>query len=99
MTEESNRNMASQAAPYFPEYADLICTPDGALWLRRFDVNNGRLGQGPDWLRVATDGSQTSVALPTTFRAYRIEPDRIWGTVSDSLGVESIAWVDMEALR
>ena len=99
LTEESNRQMASNSAPSFPEYADLICTPDGALWLRLFDVNNGRLGQGPNWLRVATDGSHTSVALPTAFRAFRIEQDRIWGTVSDSLGVESIAWLEMDAVR
>jgi hypothetical protein len=98
LTEEQNRQMASSSAPFFPEYTDLICTPN-AFWLRRFDSRIGRLGQGPEWLRIAKDGSQTSVALPNTFRAFRIDSDRIWGTVSDSLDVASIAWVEMDALR
>jgi hypothetical protein len=98
-TEEQNRQFVSSSAPTFPEYSDLRCAPDGTLWLRRFDVNNGRLGQGSDWLRFSADGSRMSFALPTTFRTFRIESDRIWGTAKDSLGVESVAWIGLQAPR
>ncbi len=43
----------SASADVFPEYADLRCTPDGALGLQRYDVAAGRLGRGPDGYRVA----------------------------------------------
>jgi hypothetical protein len=98
-TEEQNREFVNSSAEFFPEYADLRCTPDGTLWLRRFDVTTGRLGHGSDWLRVSADGLQTLVALPRAFRTFRIERDGIWGTVRDSLGVESIAWVGLDSLR
>jgi hypothetical protein len=98
-TEEQNREFVSGSAEFFPEYADLRCTPDGTLWLRRFDVTTGRLGHGSDWLRVSADGQQILVALPSAFSAFRIERDGIWGTVRDSLGVESIAWIGLDSLR
>jgi hypothetical protein len=98
-TEEQNNQFVRGSAESFPEYTDLRCTPDGTLWLRLFDVTTGRLGQGSNWLRVSADGSHTLVALPRTFRTFRIERDRIWGTVRDTLGVESIAWVGMDSAR
>lgn len=75
------------------------CTPDGTLWLRPFDAATGRLGLGSDWLRFSADGSHILVALPTGFRTFRIERDRIWGTVQDELGFESIVWVRLDSLR
>jgi hypothetical protein len=99
LTEEQNSQFVSDSAPFFPEYADLRCAPDGKLWLRRFDVTNGRLGQGSDWLRFSADGSHTLVALPRAFRTFRIERDRIWGTVQDTLGFQSIVWVELDTLR
>jgi hypothetical protein len=98
-TGEQNRQFVSNSAAVFPEYSDLRCAPDGALWLRSFDATAGRLGQGSDWLRFSADGSQTSVALPRAFRTFRIERDRMWGTVPDTLGVESIVWVALDSLR
>ena len=99
LTEEQNNQFVANSAAAFPEYADLHCAPDGALWLQVFDPGNGRLGHGSDWLRVATDGARTAVALPAAFRAFRIERDRIWGTIADTLGVESVAWVGLDSLR
>jgi hypothetical protein len=96
-TEAQNSDFVSNSAPAFPEYADLRCASDGTLWLRRFDPAVGRLGHGPDWLRVSDDGSHTAVALPPSFSTFRIDDGRIWGTVQDSLGVESIAWVGLDA--
>jgi hypothetical protein len=99
LTEEQNQQFVSASAPAFPEYSDLRCGADGTLWLRLFDTANGRLGQGADWLRLSTDRSHTSVALPRTFRTFRLASERIWGTVQDTLGVESIAWIGLDALR
>ena len=99
VTESQNQEFVSNSAQFFPEYADLRCGADGAFWLQRFDATTGRLGHGPDWLRLSTDGSQTSVSLPRTFTTFRIERDRIWGTVRDDLGVQSVAWIEPEALR
>jgi hypothetical protein len=99
MTAEQNGQFVTRSAEFFPEYADLRCTPDGSFWLRPFDVAIGRLGHGPNWLRVSPDGSVTSVALPASFRTFRIEADRIWGSARDALGVESVAWVSLDSLR
>ena len=99
LTAEQNEQFVSNSAEFFPEYSDLRCTPDGTLWLRHFDATNGRLGQGSDWLRVSADGTQTVVSFPKAFRTFRIEGDRIWGTVQDALGVESLVWVGLDSLR
>lgn len=98
LTEEQNRLFVSSSTETFPEYSDLRCTPHGTFWLRLFDAGTGRLGWGPDWVRVAPDGSRALVALPDTFRAFRFEADRIWGTVRDALGVASIAWIGSDAV-
>lgn len=99
LTMEQNEEFVRNSADYFPEYSDLRCAPDGAFWLRRFDATAGRLGHGPDWLRVSADGARTEVLVPPTFTAFRIGRDRIWGTLQDSLGVEAIAWIELASLR
>lgn len=97
MTEEQNREFVDESTDAFPAYAQLLCT-DGAFWLRRYDPTTGRLGMGEDWLRV-TAGDVTSVSLPSDFTTYRIDTGRVWGTVRDSLNVESVAWIDLELLH
>jgi hypothetical protein len=90
----------SQSASVFPEYADLRCTGNGTLWLQPFDPASGGFGgRGPAWYRISMDGSRTLVNLPDEFTPFRFEADRIWGTVQDSLGVASIAWIGADALR
>ena len=98
LTEEQNEELVRTSASVYPEYADLRCTSDGTLWIRPFDVTAVRLGQGSDWIRLSADGSQTRFALPRTFRTFRIERDRIWGTLQDTLGIESIVWVGLDSL-
>jgi hypothetical protein len=87
-----------QSANVFPEYADLHCTQDGNLWLQPFDVVTGPLGRGPNWHHISQDGSRTLVIFPEEFRPLRFEVDRIWGTVQDSLGITSAAWIGMNAI-
>jgi hypothetical protein len=98
-TEQQNQEFVNSSAEFFPEYSDLRCTQDGTLWLRLFDPTVGRLGQGSDWLRLSEDGSHRLIALPEMFRTFRVERDRIWGTVRDALDVESVAWIALDSVR
>lgn len=83
-------------ADVFPEYADLRCTDDGTFWLQPFHVANGRFERSPEWIRLSRDGSRSEISLPEAFSVYRIEGDRIWGVVIDSLGVPAVAWLDID---
>lgn len=83
-------------AEVFPEYADLRCTDEGTFWLQPYRVADGRFERSPEWTRLSRDGSCSRLLLPETFTLHRIDGDRIWGTVMDSLGVPAIAWVDIE---
>lgn len=87
-----------QSANVFPEYADLRCNQDGTLWLQPFDVDTGPLARGPNWHRIRQDGSRALVTFPEEFTPLRFEADRIWGTLRDSLGVTSAAWIGVDAL-
>ncbi len=97
MLQEQFRQAQSTIANVFPEYADLRCTEDGTFWLEPFDVTSGRFGHGPEWIRFDGDGSATRVRFPDAFIVHRIEDDRIWGSMVDSLGVPSVAWVRVES--
>lgn len=99
LTEEQNQEFVRNSSEHFPEYSELRCDARGEFWLRRFDPTTGRLGLGPDWLRVSADGAHASVSLPAEFRVFRIERDRMWGTLRDSLGVESLAAFDLSGIR
>ena len=83
-------------ADVFPEYADLRCTAGGRAWLQPFTVTDGRFEQSTEWIRFDRDGSRTEVSLPDAFTVHSIEDDRIWGAVTDSLGVPAAAWVRVE---
>lgn len=83
-------------AEVFPEYADLRCTDDGTFWLQPYHVANGRFGRSSEWIRLNRDGSRSEISLPEAFTVHRIEGDRIWGVVIDSLGVPAVAWLDID---
>lgn len=88
-----------ESANVFPEYADLRCNQAGTLWLQPFDVDTGPLGRGPNWHRFSRDGSRVLVTFPEEFTPLRFDADRIWGTLRDSVGVTSAAWIGVDALR
>ena len=94
LTQEQNEELVNHSAHVFPEYADLHCTADD-FWIRPFDPDAELLGQGSEWIRIPTDGTPTRIVLPHDFKTFRIEDDRIWGTIRGSLGVESVAWVEL----
>ncbi len=88
--------LAALSADAFPEYADLMCTgEDHMLWLQPFDTESPGLGHGPEWWRFAQDGTRTVFRLPDTFTAFRFRAGRVWGSMVDSLGVPSVAWIDV----
>lgn len=95
--QEQFRQREGEFGDVFPEYADLRCSDDGTFWLQPFQVANGRFERSPEWIRLGRDGSRSEVSLPPTFTVHRIDGDRIWGTVVDSLGVPSVAWVALDA--
>ncbi|MGI9626829.1 MAG: hypothetical protein ACR2QM_08340 [Longimicrobiales bacterium] len=99
LTREQNREFVQNSNESFPEYSELRCDTRGEFWLRRFDPTRGRLGLGPDWLHISVDGTHSLVSLPPSFRVFRIEQDRMWGTLRDELGVESVALLELTPLR
>lgn len=99
LTQDQNEEFVRNSSEHFPEYSELQCEPAGVFWLRRFDATTGRLGMGSDWIRITADGATLPVSLPPAFRVFRIEGGQMWGTLRDDLGVESIARIDVSALR
>lgn len=85
--------LAESSADVFPEVADLRCTGRGTLWLQPFDPAGAGLGRGTKWWRIEPDGSRRTYRLPEAFTAFRFTEDRIWGTMTDSLGVPTLAWI------
>ena len=88
--------LTAMSADVFPEYADLRCVGDGTLWIELFDTGSPGLGRGPEWWRYRSDGSRTVFRLPDGFTAFRFREGRVWGARVDSLGVPSVAWIDVE---
>jgi hypothetical protein len=93
LTQEQNDELARTSASSFPEYARMACTAGGVLWLQEFDWRGTPLGQGNRWIRIAEDGSLTRFSMPEGFTVFRVAEDRGWGTLRDSLGVESVGWI------
>ncbi len=94
MMDEQFAQLGPRGADVFPEYADLQCSPDGRIWLQPFDVRAGGFGRGPRWLVVDEDGALEAWTFPEDFRPHAFTRDRVWGTTSDELGVQSVAWVE-----
>lgn len=91
--EQTWEEVTAVASKTFPEYADLRCAPDGSLWMERFDPDLGMMGRSPFWIRVTRAGDVGSLVMPEGFTPVRFGSDRIWGIVTDDLGVEAAAWV------
>lgn len=87
--------LAAMSADVFPEYADLRCDGHHTLWLQPFDTESPGLGHGPEWWRLEADGTRTVFRLPDDFTAFRFRADRVWGSMVDSRGVPSVAWIDV----
>ncbi|TVP48166.1 MAG: hypothetical protein EA350_03720 [Gemmatimonadales bacterium] len=90
--------MIDQFAAVFPEYFQMLCAPDGTLWLQHFDWEEGFAGAGWSWERLRVgegDSGAESIRLPAGFQAFRITSDRAWGIVMDELGIPSVAWIEL----
>ena len=84
---------------FLPMYVDMRCSDEGELWLRPFDVEVGGLTGGPNWLRIAPDGTRQEVRLPERFDVFRARSDRLWGVMRDDLDIASIAWIEVGEFR
>jgi hypothetical protein len=80
---------------FLPMYVDLRCGENGDLWLRPFDVEVGGLRGGPNWLRIARDGTRREVRLPASFDLFRVTAHRLWGVRRDELDIASVAWIEL----
>jgi hypothetical protein len=84
---------------FLPMYVDMRCSAEGEIWLRPFDPDIGGLTGGPNWLRIARDGTTQEVQLPDRFDVFRATSNRLWGVMRDDLDIASIAWIDVGEFR
>jgi hypothetical protein len=85
----------SELAAYLPVFSDFRCSPEGTMWLRPFDVDEGGLPGARTWLRIRTGGEMGSVVMPARFDPLRFSEDRVWGVQRDAFDVASVAWAPL----
>lgn len=87
-------NVLEQFAAELPEYFQMQCGTDGALWLQEFHWSEGYGGAGLNWVRIAGGGGDAQVVrMPDGFQAMRFTGQHAWGVVRDELGIPSVARV------
>jgi hypothetical protein len=90
--------MSDEFAQVFPEYFQLLCAPDGTLWLQQYHWSEGHEGAGHLWERIPPDHTgdlPERVLFPDGFQPFRIILDRAWGIVRDDFDVPAVAWVPL----
>lgn len=97
--EALTRDRFAQSAPLG---VDIRCAR-GRVWIQEFDGGSDPLGRGRHWRTVALEGGEprfSRVTLPGGFRPYRISDSRMLGVVTDTLGLQSVAAIELPpALR
>jgi hypothetical protein len=101
--EYRRRNRADRGIPharYMPVTGEILATPDGAIFVRRLDIDREaersggeaeRSGGDTHWLFLERDGRPTGrVRLPARFKPMAVRRDAVVGTMADSLDVQSI---------
>ena len=74
------------------DFVDLRCSPDGTVWLRRFDLEADPLGADDEWLRVPASGDMSRVRFPTRFEPFVFKDNEVVGVVETPLGDRLGAW-------
>ena len=102
MAKQVERQAREEFPAERPLAVDVRCAP-GRLWLQEFDGGTHPLGQGRRWRTIAlADGAGEFVqlSLPAGFQPYEMASDRMLGVVTDSLGLQRVATVEVpESLR
>ncbi len=102
MLEQAEAGSRDQFAPTTPLGVDLRCAT-GRVWIQEFDGGSHPLGQGRRWRTIALAAEEprySRVTLPGGFRPYRISDSRMLGVVTDSLGLQRVASIQLpSALR
>lgn len=74
------------------DFVDLRCSSEGAVWLRRFDLEAHPLGADDAWLRVPEYGEATVVRFPPEFEPYLFTSGEVVGVVQTPSGDRLGAW-------
>ncbi|MYB08055.1 MAG: hypothetical protein F4Y24_17060 [Gemmatimonadetes bacterium] len=102
MLERAEAGSRDQFAPSTPLGVDLRCAA-GRVWIQAFDGDSPPLGHGRLWWTISLAGQEpgyTRVTLPGRFRPYRISDSRMLGVVTDTLGLQRVASIELpSALR
>lgn len=70
-----------------PAYGKLLVDRDGGLWVSRYASPSA--DSAPEWARFDADGRlQEVLEVPSGFVPFDIAGNRIWGRVTDDLGVQ-----------
>lgn len=85
----------TELAAYLPVFSDFRCSPQGTMWLRPFDVDEGGLSGGRSWLEIKPNDGVREIEFPQGFDPYRFADDRVWGVQRDAFDVASIAWAPL----
>lgn len=97
--EALSRDRFAQSAPLG---VDIRCAR-GRVWIQEFDGRSDPLGRGRHWRTVSLAGQEpmiSRVTLPGGFRPYRISDSRMLGVVTDTLGLQTVAAIELPpALR
>lgn len=97
MLERAEAESRDQFAPSTPLGVDLRCAA-GRVWIQEFDGESSPLGHGRFWWTVSLTGQEpgyTRVTLPGGFRPYRISDSRMLGVVTDTLGLQRVASIEL----
>ncbi|MYC99384.1 MAG: hypothetical protein F4X13_08970 [Gammaproteobacteria bacterium] len=102
MLDRAEAGSRNQFAPSTPLGVDLRCA-SGRVWIQEFDGESPPLGHGRLWWTITLAGQEpqySRVILPGGFRPYRISDSRMLGVVTDTLGLQRVASIELPpALR
>lgn len=85
----------TELAAYLPMFSDFRCSPQGTMWLRPFDADEGGLSGGRGWLEISPNGAVREIEFPQGFDPFRFADGRVWGVQRDQFDVASIAWAPL----
>lgn len=85
----------TELAAYLPMFSDFRCSPQGTMWLRPFDADEGGLSGGRSWLEISPNGAAREIEFPQGFDPFRFADGRVRGVQRDQFDVASIAWAPL----
>ena len=78
-------------APELATPVTLRCDAGGSPWVQAFSTDSDPRGYGRTWHRL---DDPLLVSFPEGFQPHVFTTDRVYGILTDALGVERVAWVE-----